>query len=599
MTEQHEDDLRRLEDFEAEPGKGKNRPLRGALALIAFVVVLAGAYVGAAFYFQDKVPNGTTVHDVWIGGLTRDDAVAKLEAELGPVAATPFVVSVGDASAEIDPGQAGLTFNAAATVDPLATLTFDPAQLWKDLTGGGEVAPVLEVDSEALADQLDSILASLEVQPQDGAIAFENGAPSITEPIEAVTVTKDEALTAIESGWFAADAPIELPSTVTPPEIDAGDIETAMNTIVTPLLSGPVHVQVENATQEMPADVLAANAQIVAEGGSLKLVLDGQALTNWLIEQNSEFESTGKDAQIVIESGVPTVIPSEPGKGLAAEDVAAAIGQAAVTDTRSAMIQRTDAEAEFTTADAEALGVIEEISVFSTPLTSDSVRTQNLIVGTGIVNNYLLLPGEQFSLIEALGPVTADRGFVSSGVVNDGNVSEALGGGLSQLSTTTYNAAYFAGMDIQEPENYHKPHSRWFSRYPEGREATMWAPSVDMTFTNGTPHGVLIQSWVEGGKVWVRFWSTTYYQVESWTSARYNVTSPTTVYNTSATCTPESGGSNGFSVHGSRTRYLNGVQHDVYEWAWTYSPWNRIVCGARPAPAAPAEPAPPAEGGEG
>lgn len=599
MTEQHEDDLRRLEDFEPEPVKGKNRALRGALILIGFVVVLAGAYVGAAFYFQDKVPNGTTVHGVAIGGMTREEAVTTLEGQLGELNSAPFTVAVGEASAQIDPASAGLVFDAAATVEPLASLTFHPLQLWADLTGGGEVAPAIAVDEEALLGQIEAVKPNLEVAPVDGAITFENGAASITEPVEAVTIDTAEAKDAILAGWFGAEAPIALPATVTAPEIDADDIATAMSTIVTPMLSGPVHVQVETITQDVPADVMAANASLVPDGGALTLQLNGEGLTDWLVEQNAELASSGKDATVVIEGGVPTVIPSEAGQGLVPDEVGAAIAQAAVTDTRSAIIQRSPAEAEFTTEDAEALGIIEEISVFSTPLTADNVRTQNLIVGTGIINNTLLKPGEQFSLINALGPVTADRGFVSSGVVNDGNVSQALGGGLSQLSTTTYNAAYFAGMDIAEPENFHRPHTRWFSRYPEGREATMWAPDLDMTFTNGTPYGVLVQSWVEDGKVWVRLWSTKYYEVESWTSDRYNITSPTTVYNTRATCTPESGGGNGFSVHGSRTRSLDGVVFDVYEWSWTYSPWNRIVCGSPPsaAPAAPADPAPPADEG--
>ena len=123
----------------------------------------------------------------------------------------------------------------------------------------------------------------------------------------------------------------------------------------------------------------------------------------------------------------------------------------------------------------------------------------------------------------------------------------------------------------------------------------MWDPSVDMTFTNSTPYGVLVQAFVEDGQVWVRFWSTKYYEVESWTSERYNLTSPGTVYNTRADCTPESGGSGGFSVHGERTRSLNGEVVDTYEWAWTYQPWNRVVCGSPTPPPAPAAPEAPAE----
>ena len=595
MTEQHEDDLRRLDDFEAEPTKGKNRALKGALVFIGAAVVLGGAYVGAAYYFQDKVPSGTSVQGVEIGGMTRDQAVQTLETELGGRNTTPFTVTVEEATAEINPADSGLAFDAAATVDPLTSLSFHPMRLWQHVTGGGTVEPEFAIDDEALTARMEAVIPSLEIQAEDGAIVFENGAPSVTEPVDGVSVDAEAARETIVNEWFTAEAPLELAHTVTPPDIDAEDISTAMDTIVTPLLSGPVHVQVETITQDVPADVIAANATILAEDGTLSLQLDGEALVDWLVEQNSEFSSTGKDAQIVIQDGAPTIIPSETGEGLAPEDVATGIAEAAVTDTRSALIARSDAEAEFTTEDAEALGVIEEISVFSTPLTADSVRTQNLIVGTEVISNTLLLPGEQFSLIEALGPITLDRGFVSSGVVENGNVSTALGGGLSQLSTTTYNAAYFAGMDIAEPENYHKPHSRYFSRYPEGREATMWGPSVDMTFTNSTPYGVLVQAFVEDGQVWVRFWSTKYYEVESWTSERYNLTSPGTVYNTRADCTPESGGSGGFSVHGERTRSLNGEVVDTYEWAWTYQPWNRVVCGSPTPPPAPAAPEAPAE----
>ncbi|MDX5318148.1 MAG: VanW family protein, partial [Actinomycetes bacterium] len=168
--------------------------------------------------------------------------------------------------------------------------------------------------------------------------------------------------------------------------------------------------------------------------------------------------------------------------------------------------------------------------------------------------------------------------FVESGGVENGFYSKALGGGLSQLSTTTYNAAYFAGMDLVE----HKPHSRWFSRYPEGREATMWVPTVDMKFRNSTPHGVLVQAWVEGGRVWVRFWSTPYFEVRTETSDRYNITQPQTVYNSDPECLPESGGQVGFTVRVTRWRYLEGELHDRESWTWTYAPWNRVECGSAP-----------------
>ncbi|WP_418606416.1 VanW family protein [Georgenia sp. SUBG003] len=133
----------------------------------------------------------------------------------------------------------------------------------------------------------------------------------------------------------------------------------------------------------------------------------------------------------------------------------------------------------------------------------DPVRTTNLRVGAQKVTGVLVKPGEEFSLLDVIGPISAANGYVSS-VVEDGFVSTAVGGGLSQLSTNMFNVGFLAGMD----DVTHTPHSRWFDRYPAGREATLWEPSTDMVWRNNTDYGVLVQSWVTGDRVHSRLWGT-------------------------------------------------------------------------------------------
>lgn len=65
-----------------------------------------------------------------------------------------------------------------------------------------------------------------------------------------------------------------------------------------------------------------------------------------------------------------------------------------------------------------------------------------------------------------------------------------MGGGVSQFSTTTYNAAYFAGLQI----DHHQPHSEYIGRYPPGRESTLNYPTIDLTWTNDTKAPVLIRT---------------------------------------------------------------------------------------------------------
>lgn len=549
------------------------------IAAAAGVLVLAGAYVGTAWYLQDKIPNNTRVDGVTIGGLSADAAVDTLNTHYGSVALEPLEVAVGESTAELDPAQVGLHVDAAATIADLTGFSLNPARLWQHVTGFGDLSPVSTIDEEAATEELQALSEILDVAPVDGAIAFEDGQAVVTEAVEGKSVDVPAAVEVIRTQWLETSGAIELPVTVTEPDITQAEVDEAMTTLVEPLLAGPVTVTADDLSQDLPVEQLAAAATVSASDGVLTLQLDGEALLNQLIDDNSDFSSAGTDAQIVIKNGAPTVIPSESGRGVTAADLASAVQDALATTDRVAAVEFTEMEADFTTEEAEALGVTEIVSEFSTPLYYNPDRTTNLVVGTSKITNTLLKPGETFSLIEALGPINESTGFKNSGVVVDGFTVEGMGGGLSQLSTTTYNAAFFAGMDLVE----HTPHSKWYSRYPEGRESTLWVDTIDMKFKNPTPYGALVEAWVEDNEtVWVRIWSTKYFEVETTTSDRYNITYPETVYNTSANCEPETGGQTGFTVTVTRQRYLDGEEYSDESWTWTYQPWNNVVCGSAP-----------------
>lgn len=565
---------------EQQTATGKRHLTRANKAVIgvaAGVLVVAGAYVGAAWYLQDKVPNNTNVDGVTIGGLSTQAAINRVNEHYAAVVGTPITVTLGERTTEVDPSDMGLQVDAAATIGQATGFSLNPTRLWQHITGFGALEPVSVLDDERAQAEVTAVADNLNVAPVDGAITLVDGAAEVSDAVLGESVDVPAAVEQIRLHWLEGTA-IELPATETEPSITQAEVDQTMSTVVEPLLSGPVTVEAGDVSQELTVDQLAAAATIQATDGALQLSLDADALLADLVAANDAFASDGKDAQIIISNGAPTIIPSEAGHGIAADDLATAVQSAAVGTDRVAHVEFTEAEADFTTEDAQALGVTEVVSEFSTPLTSDSVRTTNLVVGTGYITNTLVKPGETFSLENALGPITAARGFVSSGVVENGFATTALGGGLSQLSTTSYNAAFFAGMDLVE----HTPHTRYFSRYPEGRESTLWEGSIDMKFKNSTPYGVLVQAWTESGRVWVRFWSTKYFEVDTTTSSRYNITSPTTVYNSAADCTPESGGQNGFTVDVTRTRLLNGSVYSNESWTVTYTPWNTVVCGSAP-----------------
>lgn len=124
---------------------------------------------------------------------------------------------------------------------------------------------------------------------------------------------------------------------------------------------------------------------------------------------------------------------------------------------------------------------------------------------------------------------------MDSGVVANGFNSTAMGGGLSQLSTNTFNIGYLAGFTDVE----HTPHTKYFDCYPMGREATLWEDTIDMRWTNNTPYGAVIDTWVgDDGYVHSQLWSNKYWDVETDTSGPYGIVQSTTKNNPSWDCEP-------------------------------------------------------------
>ncbi len=565
-----------LGDLGTEPAR--RRWPKVVLGIGIGVAVLGGAYLAAAYYLGDRVPRETSVAGVQIGGMTASQAEEALSEGLADVGAQPVVIVVDGANVQVDPVAVGLALDAEATVDQFTGYTLEPRVLLGHVLGLGEQPAVSTVDTADLEAAVGAAAPELEVAPVEGAIGFSGTEAVPVEPADGVAVDVEATSALLRETWLEG-GPVVGVTEVVEPTVDAEAVQTAMETIAGPLTSAPISVAAGETVTPIPLEALVAVSRIEPEGAGLVLRIDGEALKAKVYELTPGIGEEPKDASIVLQGGAPVVVPSVAGVGIDAAALADAAAVAAVSTTdRTARIELVQVEPELTTEEAQALGIVEKVSEFSTPMPYDPVRTQNLVAGTAIISGDIVMPGETFSLIDALGPITAARGFTMSHVVVDGNVSEALGGGLSQLATTTYNASYFAGMD----DVFHKPHSRWFDRYPEGREATMFTPSIDMQWRNNTQYGVLVQAWVANSRTHVALWSTKVWDVESVTGPRYNITAPRTVYNTSADCTPESGGQSGFTVQVTRTRTRAGEAPETQKWTTTYQPWNRIVCGAAP-----------------
>lgn len=550
--------------------KRSRRPLWiGAGSTFALLVI---AYVLLAWWTTTTTPGDTTVGGVDVSGQNAQQLRQTLATEVAERAAQPVTVKTGDAGAEFDPADAGLALDVDATTHKLVGFTLNPATVFGRLGGGDAVTPVVTADADRLEVALAELGAQIHTKPVEGALAFEGGTLQRTEPMAGTSLDIPAAALAFQDRW-PAEQNVQIPTRQVAPVVDKADLDKAVEDFGRPATSGPVTFDVGGTPVELAPAAFAPALSTVTADGALEGRVDGAKLVEAITGPDTGVGAEPVNARFEMKDGVPTVVPGKNGVTIDPTVASDAFTSAIDAEDRAAAIETTVAEPADTTEELQNAGVKEPISEFDTRLTGSRGRVQNIRIASETITMTYLEPGETFSMNDTLGPRTRDKGYSSAPVIMNGIMETGVGGGVSQVATTLFNGAFFAGLEDVD----HKAHSLYISRYPEGREATVNYPDVDLKFRNDTGHGVLIEMYLADGRVHTRFWGTKQYEVTAEKSGRYAYRSPRTITKTGPSCNP-GGGSTGFSVDITRIFSQNGTEAKRDGFTTTYIAGPKVVC---------------------
>jgi vancomycin resistance protein YoaR len=576
------------------PASGSRGPWwrrRAVLVPAGAVAVLAAAYGADLAISSGDIPRSTVVAGIDIGGLSPSAAATTLERELAPRVDAEHQVRADDVTAPFSPATAGITLDVDATIDSADDQPLNP---WTRLTsffGDREVEPTFTGEETALAAQIDALAEQVDRAPVDATIVIEETTPSVTEPADGRTLERDGAAEAVFDALRAGSdpsTPIDLPVDVTPVKVDAAEAERVLEETVVPALSAPVTVAVQDndETAEVSVEAIAASLAFTPEDdGTLAVGIDPVALEAALGDELSVFGSGAKDAEFELSAGAVTVVPSVDGTGVAPATLAEQLLPVLAEDApRTVTAQLGPVPADFTTEEAQALGIKEEIGSFTTNIGNAS-SGENIRVVAAEVDGAIVMPGETFSLNGFTGPRGLAQGYVEAGVINNGQFTTAVGGGISQFATTMFNAVFFSGLE----DVFHKPHSYYISRYPAGREATVYYDSIDLQWRNDSDTGVYIDTQWTPGSITVTFYGTKRYEIQSISSDRYNQRSPVVQEKPDdGSCKPQ-GGSTGFDITVTRVfrDLATGaeVRREDFQTRYAAEPVIRCIAPTEPAPA--------------
>ncbi|MGV8909794.1 MAG: VanW family protein [Propionicimonas sp.] len=551
------------------------------------VAILAVAYVGGHFLAADKLPTKASVAGVGVGGLTPSAAEQKLRAELTDRAAQKLAITAGTQTLSVAPSEAGLGVDYAASVAQSGGGgTWNPAAIITVLFGGSALPAVVAVDQVRLDATLAALAGKVDVPPVDAEVTYQAIRPVRSVGKDGLALDRLATAVAVKAAYLRSTAITATVATVQP-EVTTAQADQAVTGIAATAVSGPVKVTVgSEGTIAVPPEAIAASLGFAPLAGGLVPTFDAAKLEARVAGSLNKLGlKQPRDATITISKGKPKIIASVDGHGVDPEQLGAALVPAlSLSSGRTATVAVSPRSASFTSADAKKLGVTKVIGSFTTYFPGTAYRYNNIGKATRLINGTFLKPGEEFSMNKTLGKRTRAAGWMAGGAISGGKIVELLGGGISQATTTTFNAIYFAGLkDI-----YHKPHSLYFNRYPVGREATLDWDSVDMKFRNDSPYGVVMQASITGhtgtgGSVTVKVWSTKRYTIKASTPIRSNYRAPgKTIYDDSKGCLPQSAIS-GFDVRHYRLFYQGRKLVKKELFTWRYNSLTPVVCGKKPA----------------
>jgi vancomycin resistance protein YoaR len=457
-------------------------------ALLAVGILFAGS--------SSRIPAGVEVAGIKLSGLSPAEAEAILSDLADKYARIPVVVEAAGRRVEIEPASldvrvdwATVVADARAAGDaplPLRGLRRVQLRLF-----GHSVDPPVDLYDDALDFRLRGLAAQIAVPPREPAIVLDGLEPRLVPgqtgrelDLEASRPLLVEALAS-----FERDGPVVLPVKVDEPDVAAAELQPVLAQVRI-ALSAPLRLALGPTRWRVRPPRLARMLVLPADGRT-QLELGGAETRRYFSRLAQSVERAPVDAGFeVVDGGRVQVVPSREGRRLDAEASAEALLAAALSPAgRLAELVVATQDAELTTQEAESYGITQMLASYATAYAGTADRIHNLQLAVDLIDGTLVAPGAEFSFNEVVGERTLERGFRIAPVIIAGEYEEDVGGGVSQVATTVFNAAWESGLKVLE----RYAHALYISRYPLGRDATVNYPDQDLRFLNDTDGWLLVR----------------------------------------------------------------------------------------------------------
>jgi vancomycin resistance protein YoaR len=489
------------------------------------LLFLLGSVLAFEWYHAERIYPGVRVWGVDVGGMRLGQAAAALERDLR--FKEPLVTLRGpDRSWGVRPTDLGLRLDPWVTLVPAYYLgregswVGDLVAHLRLLAYGQDFPPVVVYDERVARLYLETLAKQVDLASTDATLSLDGVTP-VVNPAQPGRYLDVEATMAALTPAVTRLAPAQVDLVVralAPSVADAGPAQAEAEA----LLNGPLTLVLAHPREGDPGPWVFSPEQLVemlvvrAEEGTLHAALDERPLRAFLEGLGPALAIEPVDARFHFDEASDQLEPISPSQEGRALDVGASlvhiVQELAAGNRYATLVVQAVPPRYPDTATAEELGIVELVvegdSYF---IGSPSGRDHNIRLAATKYDGLVIGPGESFSFNHYLGEVSAEAGYDESYITAGEQLAIEVGGGICQVSTTAFRAAFWGGYPIAE---------RWYHHYRVGyyelrgagvgMDATVYSPQVDFKFVNDRPHPLLIETEIEeaGHRLVFRFYST-------------------------------------------------------------------------------------------
>ncbi len=575
---------------------------------------------------SDKVARNVTIAGVDVARQTEVEAIASVDEYTVELTTQTAQIDVNGTTYDLDPSDVGFTFDSSGAVDEALGLRKDGIGEWiAAFSEEIDVPLAASLDPELLEEVLGEWEQGAIPNPAyEGSITISNGIVTHEYPKAGQAIDRKQAsallLAALESGTVDT---VALPIIESTPSLTEADIDGGVED-ANDIISRGVVLTNDQYGFEFHVDPTALGralkAAVVLDAGipTIEFTVDASAIAplvetvregleiapvdarwetllvddfenypdQYEIKDSPEEDLTEAERAALPDDDTIALVPGLNGTTVDAVAIAEAVEAAALGNGKGDLPIVKDAEPAFTTAMAESFGDLYELAEFTT-WTPGTNRVHNIHLMADTVDETIVMPGEEFSVNEVVGRRTLDKGFKYDCAIVGGELSceeepVNVGGGVSQFGTTIFNAIYFSCLE----DVVHQPHSIYFRKYPEGREATLGYPHPDVAFKNDTAAPVIIRTSYTPRTITVTFFGDNG-DISCGTERgdRFGHTSASTIYRADEDGRVPPGeevvdnkGSGGWRIINTRVFYdSDGNELEREEFPWTYRGERKVI----------------------